>query len=321
MCSCLSKFSCYTTDSELSLIPPRQPEKCKCCYWLWCCCSCCNKGSSVVPEYQVAPEYPIALQPQSKTTPAHPAINILISGRSGSGKSALINALLGEAVVPERPGVHDKSRSSEIMSYDTTNSLHPVRVWVSTQLQHLDYVNEEQYKKELKEICEEVNLIIYCIKMTEARFTPGNPDDVAMEELLGPDSLKKTVFALTFANNAASILDDKQLFHENATVQWPEILTSTLNKETIVTPIVVPVGYYKEPSLPTCQNWLQPMWCKCLEVMDGPKRKMVENAKNSKRLQIWKGKQIKPKNPVSLPIVFDSQDELDKYDSFADQAD
>ena len=174
-------------------------------------------------------------------------------------------------MVPERPGVHARSRSREITPYDTEMSFYPVRVWVSAQLQHLDYADEEQYKRDLKTKCGEVDLIIYCLKMTETRFTPGNPDEVAMEKLfeaLGPDSLKKTVFALTFANNAARIMET-EIFRENAINQWPKIITDTLKKVTTVTSEikVVPVGYYKEPSLPTCQNWLEPMWYQCLEVM------------------------------------------------------
>ena len=251
-----------------------------------------------------------------------PAFSILITGRCGSGKSALINALLGETVVPERPGVHNKSRSSEILAFTSTN-VHPVRVLVSTQLQHQDYNDEKQYKRDLKEKCGEVDLIIYCLKMTETRFTPGNPDEVAMEKLfnaLGPDSLKKTIFALTFANNAAAMLET-ETFQRNATDQWPKIITDTLNKVTRVTSDVevVPVGYYKEPSLPTCQNWLEHMWCQCLEVMPEPSQAMMA-ANNKKRFRLQsEGTSAVPRSPSSAPIVFSSQQSLDKYCLLATQ--
>jgi len=59
------------------------------------------------------------------------------------------------------------------------------------------------------------------LKQTETRFTPGNPDEVAMGKLyeaLGQDSLKKTVFALTYANNAATIME-ADIFQRNAMEQ------------------------------------------------------------------------------------------------------
>ena len=251
-----------------------------------------------------------------------PAFSILITGRCGSGKSALINALLGESVVPERSGVRNKSRSSEILAFTSTN-VHPVRVLVSTQLQHQDYNDEKQYKRDLKEKCGEVDLIIYCLKMTETRFTPGNPDEVAMEKLfkaLGPDSLKKTVFALTFANNAAAILET-ETFQRNATDQWPKIITDTLKKVTTVTSAikVVPVGYYREPSLPTCRNWLEGMWCQCLEVMPEPSQAMMA-ANNKKRFRLQtEGTSVVPRSPSSAPIVFSSQQSFDKYCLLATQ--
>ena len=287
-----------------------------------------DESSEVVPSN--SPKQPLLEQPKKQAPSTYSGtkppekISILLSGRCGSGKSALINALLGESVVSERPGVHDKSRSNEITSYNTKMSFHPVQVWVSTQLQHQDYADEEKYKKDLKAKCGKVDLIIYCLKMTETRFTPGNPDAVAMEKLfkaLGPDSLKKTVFAMTFANNAAAIMET-EVFRRNATEQWPKIITDALKKVKKNPAIrVVPVGFYKEPSLPTCQNWLEPMWCQCLEVMPEPSQAMMAaNAKKNKRLKIYNGgKQVKPKNPASVQIVFDNQEKFEKYERLADQ--
>jgi len=71
---------------------------------------------------RIPPDSPITAQPQSRTSPV---LSILITGRCWCGKSALINALLGETVVPERPGVHDKSRSSVIKYYDSKKELAP----------------------------------------------------------------------------------------------------------------------------------------------------------------------------------------------------
>jgi len=36
------------------------------------------------------------------------------------------------------------------------------------------------------------------------------------------------------------------------------------------------MGYYKEPSLPIGQNWLDPLWGKCLEVMPKTSKEIIE---------------------------------------------
>ena len=86
-------------------------------------------------------------------------------------------------MVPERRGTHNKSRSSDIMSFNITKALNPVRVWVPTQLQHLDYRDERHHLGDLTTKCEEVDLIIYCLKMTETWLTSGDSDEVAMGKL------------------------------------------------------------------------------------------------------------------------------------------
>ena len=248
------------------------------------------------------------------------SLQILITGRCGSGKSALINALLGEHIVPERIGVFNTSRSKDVSAFDNkpTNVPVQVRVWVSTQLQHHDYEVEEEYLKNLKSRCEHVDLIIYCLKMTETRFTPRNPDAVAMEKLyeaLGAESLKKTIFALTFANNSADILD-KEVYERNATEQWPRIIKATLTESSDHSVQVMPVGYYKEMKLSSCSNWLESVWCKSLELMsEEAQQKMA--AHNRKRFSV--GEIVKASNPGSTPLVFSTKEKLEKYSDLADK--
>ena len=249
------------------------------------------------------------------------SLQIHISGTCGSGKSALINALLGDHIVPERKGVYNVSRSKDILAFNNKRRMQvPVRVWLSTQLQHQDFEKEEQYLKDLKIKCKDVDLIIYCIKMTETRFTPGNPDEVAIGKLfkaLGPDSLKKAVFAMTFANNVASNLD-KEHYKIN-TMQWQEIIKNTLEKLFRIRSQVevIPVGYYKEMDLPTCKNWLESIWCKSLELMtEKAQQKMAANNENRFMLHTVE-KKVSAPNPGSTPLVFSNPEMLDKFREMA----
>ena len=251
------------------------------------------------------------------------SLQILITGRCGSGKSTLINALLGDHTVPERIGVRSVSRSKDILAFNNKNFMPvPVQVWVSTHLQHHDFKNEEKYLEDLKRKCGNVDLIIYCLKMTETVFLRGNPDAVAMGKMyktLGVESLKKTIFALTFANICASTLD-KAEYKEIAAEQWLQIIKDTLNEFPDCSQVeVVPVGHHKEMELPTCDNWLESVWCKSLDLMsEEAQQKMAAN--NRRRFFVQKeGEKIIATNPGSTPLVFSSKEKFDKYCELADK--
>ena len=135
-----------------------------------------------------------------------PSINVLITGRSGTSKSILINGIFGREVIQERHGVVSTARSSSLEFYNSTIDGIQVNVWVSSQLQDSSATDEQQYLEDLKAQCSNVDLVLYCVKMTETRFTPGNPDDVAITKIsqaLGNRVWEKAIFVLTYANLAA----------------------------------------------------------------------------------------------------------------------
>lgn len=130
-------------------------------------------------------------------------IHLLVVGRAGQGKSTLINSLieLGEEIA--REGAEADMCTTVSRSYVYSNIIPGVKVRIvdSPGLQDI-HTNEQSYIQEMKTQCQEVSLVLYCMKMTDHRL--AYDDTVAFQKLhqaFGPGFWKRVVFVLTFANN------------------------------------------------------------------------------------------------------------------------
>ena len=130
-------------------------------------------------------------------------INLLVIGRTGQGKSALVNSLieLGKEIVKE--GSKSEGCTTTSQSYTYPNILHNVNVTIIDSPGLQDTQNKEhKYIQEMKNECHEISLVLYCMKMTDYRFT--NDDKAAMKKLhqvFGQKFWERVVFVLTFAND------------------------------------------------------------------------------------------------------------------------
>ena len=138
---------------------------------------------------------------ESEGTPSD--IHLLVVGRTGQGKSTLVNSLieLGEEVAKE--GAEADMCTKFCRSYVYPELLPGVRVRIvdSPGLQDI-HTNEQQYIQEMKSQCQEVSLVLYCMKMTNHRLV--HDDTMALRRLhqaFGPGFWKRVLFVLTFANN------------------------------------------------------------------------------------------------------------------------
>ena len=128
-------------------------------------------------------------------------LNILITGKTGVGKSRLVNALVGKYVAKE--GDDKQSCTAVETPYVADIEGIEVVIWDSRGLQD-GTDNDEDYLNSLKDINLEsggFDIVIYCHKMDDTRFRRDDKDAIRMlTSSFGKDLWKKTVVALTFAN-------------------------------------------------------------------------------------------------------------------------
>ena len=218
-------------------------------------------------------------------------LKILVTGKTGQGKSSLINGILGGKVVAEGAGA---SRcTTEVEMFSKTIHGVPVKVFDFPGLQD-GTANEEEYIQGMKAKCGELSLVLYCTKMINTRLADDDKHAIVkLTEAFGEKFWVYAVFVLTFANKEdcerkddrdedipEPALDDddgwkgliKKRF-QGRLIAWKNDLKEFLINEVGVSPKVaetipvVPTGDYKKSRankypfhLPDHDNWSNEFW-------------------------------------------------------------
>ena len=211
------------------------------------------------------------------------SINILITGKTGIGKSSLVNGLVGKKIAVE--GGTLQSSTDQVSKSSQKISSTDVNVWDSPGLQD-ESVNEDKYLADIKLKCKDkIDLFIYCHDMSENRFDDGGTDVTAMKRLtetLGKNVWENGIVVLTMANIAfndatAKFSPDQDAIRKEASRVfglWDTAIRSALekqvklNKDLVSTIPIVPAGHYNTPRLLETDNdpWLSVLWCEAMKV-------------------------------------------------------
>ena len=135
---------------------------------------------------------------------AHFHLKFLVCGKTGVGKSSLINSLLGREVCkvvdPGFEGGSLEPCTLKVEEFHLDINGIAVTVFDSPGLQD-GTDNEEKYLLEMYDKCKDVDLVIYCVDMTISRYAIT---EIRSAELLtqkfGPNFWKRCVFVMTKAN-------------------------------------------------------------------------------------------------------------------------
>ena len=218
-------------------------------------------------------------------------VSIFITGKTGVGKSTLVNGLVGaelakegDTLDPETAKVTCYEKEFYKDEKDEKDDALKVTVWDSPGLQD-GTTKEAEYLADMKEKCSDMDICIYCVNFMEVRFTKDCADVVAMKkltEVFGKKMWENAMFVLTFANMAEDI-DSEILEAEDgqkpelfqAKIQlWKDTVVSTLisdvgiDKEVADRIEVVPAGYATQPALLDRDHWLSPVWFAALYAMN-----------------------------------------------------
>ena len=203
-------------------------------------------------------------------------INILATGKLASGKSALINGLIGEEVAPESESLDQETR--EMKKYSRNIDGIMFNVWDSPGLEANTEDETENFER-ISEAVPEPDLLLFCIRMDESRLRQQDLKTINhFSEVFGHEVWNHTVFTLTFANLVVPVRgkDDpvaRKQFFDDRLLLWTKELREALIKVGVDRGVsdkvsIVPIGYYREPVLPNGQeNWLTAFWLVCHQAM------------------------------------------------------
>ena len=151
-------------------------------------------------------------KPETSTPPLPAAFSILVCGRTGIGKSTLINFIVGEDVCSVGdPGAADEDdysafdpKTKDVTGHTEILNEVAVTIFDSPGLQD-GTEDEASYLKDMKAKCSDVDLVLYCLEMTQTRWTPPETNALRLlTETFGAPFWGKTVVVLTKANQYQS---------------------------------------------------------------------------------------------------------------------
>ena len=235
------------------------------------------------------------------------SISILLTGKTGSGKSTLVNGILGVNVNAEGAAKEGSSIkvpcTTEVTEYKTKKGKVDITVWDSPGLQD-GTGDQESYLRQIKDKCIQRDLTMYCIKVADTRFVRGtdNPDVVAMKKLTESfkyDFWKNAIIVLTFANvleafnvEWSRLQPEQKSEAFQAVIQdWKEQVQEILMhdvgvpKEIVDAIPVIPAGHYLKRALPDREYWLSDLWFACINATQTPEAKAALIKINENRLK------------------------------------
>lgn len=204
---------------------------------------------------------------------------IMVVGETGTGKSSLINNLLGQDVAEEGDGVD--SKTGGVLTYDKTVHDIPVVIYDTPGLGDSDGGKDAQHIKAIEDALKSKNiqLVIYCQKLSENRMRRSLIRTFQQYHAIGVD-WTRTVIALTFADSLpiSGVQRKKEGFNEGEhfnqkLTEWQNRLQRTLTEEVglkkeVVEGITIrPTSAFADDELPNGEGWYIPMWLNVLEIL------------------------------------------------------
>ena len=131
----------------------------------------------------------------SDTAPS--TYNVVIMGKTGVGKSSLINSLFKEQVAAVG---HDEATTMDVHKFIKMEGKNTINIWDTMGL-YDDLGDPKEYIHRIADTVKKAHLILFCFDSSEARWTKDNKEMIELvKKELTKDIFKNTLFVFTKYN-------------------------------------------------------------------------------------------------------------------------
>ena len=153
-------------------------------------------------------------------------LSIVFVGKTGAGKSSLINSLAGQAVAPE--GHTLKGETSSVVEYNRCINGVNAKLLDTPGTRDNSTLDEETIAT-IASKCKRIDLLVYCLNMCSERISSDVTETMAkLTQKFGAEIWENAVIALTQANKLKIPLgypcNDLKEFFVARTAEWKEVL-------------------------------------------------------------------------------------------------
>ena len=209
-----------------------------------------------------------------------PVFGILVVGETGTGKTTLVNNLLGIDNSPEQGGLD--SHTSTISSYEMKVEEVTFRVYDTPGLRDSQGKDHDaKYLKQMKDILNsgEIQLVIYCMKLTETKMHKGLIRTFQEYNKIGV-IWEQTLIALTFADALPVPKEERKKddfkmdqYFDTKVQEWKDKIEKTLVENVGIRGdraekiVVRPITDDPSENLPNDEEWYHPLWITILKLL------------------------------------------------------
>ena len=220
------------------------------------------------------------------------SLDILLCGKTGAGKSTLVNGLIGIDLMPAKEGSDSTDPcTAKVTDYKTTKDRIDITIWDTPGLMD-GTEKQEEYLQDIQNKCPSVHLKLFCVNCNQTRFLEGNynHDFLVMQQFtaaFGTEFWENVVIVFTLANVVESLHPHwKKLPPKEKRVKFAEFIEGYKNKihaylkdyiklpEKLLDKMkMIPAGHYEERMLPDRDYWLSNVYFECLNALPSPNAK------------------------------------------------
>ena len=199
-----------------------------------------------------------------------PSVKILVLGRTGSGKSTLINNILGTKIASVGHTSYPETTTVSVHQ----GVVHRVSVTVCDTPGLGDASGkEEEYMKEIKASCDDPDLVIFCRSMDNTRWQTDDENAIkTVTDILGVKIWEHSVLVLTFADRLVDNLPGPEskaveVFKQKRS-ELEQLFKKALNKRSKALqnkkiPSAVSAKGHRH-SIPGVDDWMTNLMITCL---------------------------------------------------------